>query len=306
MEYPEGYLSSQSIISCKASHTLHLQHQKAVENKRRIDEIYPNIIHQGGTMKIACLFDIHGNWPALHWVLTELSQLNIDQIIVGGDIVSGPMPKETMETLFQIKDKIIWIGGNGDDDVLAALSNQPFNKNLSEYGRIVSMWVAHKLGPEFEIFLKGLPIRYNLFTAEYGRMCFCHATPESKEEIFTPATNEAIMKELFKRIDYDIVICGHTHIQFERVVNSVRILNAGSVGMPFSGHHGADWILITSEGIAFKNTQYDNLKAREILARTNYPNITNFIDQNIIHTHDQAQMINYLEKLRTTQINNSR
>lgn len=252
-------------------------------------------------MRIACLFDIHGNLPALNSVLSELSHLNIDKIIIGGDIVSGPMPKKTMEALFQINDRIVWIGGNGDDDVLNIISNKPFNKNLSEHGRIVSDWVANQLGTEYEKFLKDLPIKYNLYMPEYGQICFCHATPKSKEEIFTPATDEINIMKLFENLEYNTIICGHTHIQFDLIINSIRILNAGSVGMPFGGHQGADWILMTPERIIFKNTQYDYLKAKEILMKTEYPNIESFVEQNITHSHNEIQMIEFLEKLRVAQ-----
>ena len=252
-------------------------------------------------MKIAALFDIHGNLPALNSVLEELSQLNVDKIIIGGDIVSGPMPNETLETLFQIKDKIVWIGGNGDDDVLNAICNKPLNSNLSDNGRLLTDWVANQLGERFIDFLKELPLLYDLVLPGYGSICFCHATPKSKEEIFTPITNEQSIKEIFENINYNIIICGHTHVQFQLMANSIKIMNAGSVGMPFGRNKGADWILITPDEILFKNTQYDYMKAEKILMKTNYPAIENFVEQYIVHNHNEKQMIEYLEKLRTYQ-----
>lgn len=49
--------------------------------------------------KVAAIYDIHGNLPALNAVLEELEKVQPDLVVVGGDIVSGPMPGETLERL---------------------------------------------------------------------------------------------------------------------------------------------------------------------------------------------------------------
>jgi len=71
-------------------------------------------------MKIAALYDIHGNQPALQAVLKELEQVQPDVIVLGGDIVSGPMPAQTLKCLQQLTGKVLALRGNADREVVAA------------------------------------------------------------------------------------------------------------------------------------------------------------------------------------------
>ncbi|HZG82033.1 MAG TPA: metallophosphoesterase family protein [Brevibacillus sp.] len=86
-------------------------------------------------MKIAALYDIHGNLPALNAVLSELDQVRPDLIIVGGDIVAGPMPVQTLERLFQLKYPIQFIRGNNDREVVMTYDGKPLRSDMSEKGR---------------------------------------------------------------------------------------------------------------------------------------------------------------------------
>ena len=52
-------------------------------------------------MSIAALYDIHGNLPALEAVLDEVRTLKVDQIVVGGDVLPGPMPRATLALLLE-------------------------------------------------------------------------------------------------------------------------------------------------------------------------------------------------------------
>ncbi|WP_261376094.1 metallophosphoesterase family protein [Brevibacillus brevis] len=65
-------------------------------------------------------------------------------------------------------------------------------------------------------------------------MLFCHAIPTNDEDIFTPLTSDAVVATYFEGTQQRTVICGHTHVQFERRLRDLRILNAGSVSMPFA------------------------------------------------------------------------
>jgi len=65
-------------------------------------------------MAIAALYDIHGNLPALEAVLAELSRENLDQVVVGGDVLPGPMPNETLSLLLALDLPVSFISGNGE------------------------------------------------------------------------------------------------------------------------------------------------------------------------------------------------
>jgi predicted phosphodiesterase len=72
---------------------------------------------------------------------------------------------------------------------------------------------------------------------------FCHATPRNDVDIFTERTPEARLVEIFADVDADVVVCGHTHTQFERTIAGKRVVNSGSVGMPYEEAPGAYWLL---------------------------------------------------------------
>ena len=76
-----------------------------------------------------------------------------------------------------------------------------------------------------------------------GTVLFCHATPRNEIDIFTRLTPEERLLPVFAGVDASVVVCGHTHMQFDRMVGRLRVVNAGSVGMPF-GTTGADWLLL--------------------------------------------------------------
>ena len=71
-------------------------------------------------MKVAAIYDIHGNEPALEAALSEIQKEQPDLIVVGGDIVSGPMPRATLELLWTLGDRLRTLQGNGDREVVAA------------------------------------------------------------------------------------------------------------------------------------------------------------------------------------------
>lgn len=207
-------------------------------------------------MKIAALFDIHGNLPALNAVFEELKEVKPDLIIIGGDIVSGPMPVQTLERLSLEGEKIRFIRGNGDREVVTAFDGQLLS-HMTEKGREGQQWVANQLTHSQRDFLAQLPEHITLSVEGLGDILFCHATPNSDEEIFTPNTSIDRLSAIFKDVDQQIVVCGHTHIQFKQQVGEVCILNAGSVGMPFADKPGAYWLLLSPGEYEFRRTAYD-------------------------------------------------
>ena len=72
-------------------------------------------------MRVAALFDIHGNLPALDVVLDEVREAGVDRIVIGGDVVPGPMPRQTLACLLDLDIPVQFIQGNGDREVLARM-----------------------------------------------------------------------------------------------------------------------------------------------------------------------------------------
>ena len=65
-------------------------------------------------MSVAAIYDIHGNLPALEAVLQDIRQSDVNQIVVGGDVVPGPMPLETIDCLLALDVPTQFIQGNGE------------------------------------------------------------------------------------------------------------------------------------------------------------------------------------------------
>src|SRR5438876_10565271 len=82
-------------------------------------------------MKMVALYDIHGNLPALDAVLKEVEQEHPDLIVVGGDIVPGPMPRAALERLLALRDNIHYIRGNCEREVVAAFDGLPPRPGMS-------------------------------------------------------------------------------------------------------------------------------------------------------------------------------
>jgi len=88
---------------------------------------------------------------------------------------------------------------------------------------------------------------------------FCHATPRNDLDIFTERTPEERLVEIFAGVDADVVVCGHTHMQFERTIAGKRVINSGSVGMPYEDEPGAYWTL----DLEHRRTHYDGVSPSE-------------------------------------------
>ena len=105
-----------------------------------------------------------------------------------------------------------------------------------------------------------------------GQVLFCHGSPRSDEEIVTTATSEDRLQEILAGVKQDLIVCGHTHAQFDRHVGPKKVVNAGSVGMPYQGKPvGAFWLLLGPCGVSHQRSYYDLRRAVERIRSTGYP-----------------------------------
>lgn len=239
-------------------------------------------------MRVAALFDIHGNITALEAVLEEIRQSDVDQIVVGGDVVTGPMPHETLACLLDLDLPIQFIYGNCEREVLAQMHGED-RSSVPERFRVIDRWVADQLYPEYESVLASWPLTLRLTIDGLGDVLFCHATPRDDNEIFTRETAEDRLIPIFDPLGVDVVVCGHTHMQFDRMVRKTRVVNAGSVGSPF-GEPGARWLLLGPD-IELRRTAYDLAKAVERIRTTTYPGIEEFVESSVLHPPSEAEMV---------------
>jgi len=194
-------------------------------------------------VSIATLYDVHGNLPALEAVLREIP--DEATIVIGGDVVAGgDDPGGTLQRLRALGDRVVWIRGNADRELY------PGEEGLAPPGVLDE--TKARLSEEQINFLYALPP-----TALIDRVLYCHATPRNDVDIFTERTPEGRLLEIFGGLDADVVVCGHTHTQFERTIAGKRVINSGSVGMPYEDEAGAYWTL----DLEHRRTPYEGASA---------------------------------------------
>jgi putative phosphoesterase len=244
-------------------------------------------------MRVAALYDIHGNLPALEAVLHDIRQADVDHVVVGGDVIPGPMPHETLTCLLDLDVPVQFIQGNGDREVLAQIRGTGIGA-VPEQFREVMRWVAQQLSPEYEQLLASWPKTVRVEIRGLGEVLFCHATPRNDAEVFTRLTPEDRLLPVFEGLNVPVVICGHTHMQFDRTIGQVRVVNAGSVGMPF-GEPGAYWLLL-GPNVELRHTPYDLTTAAERIRDTNYPQAQEFAAHNILKPPTEGEILKVFSK----------
>lgn len=227
-------------------------------------------------MRVAALYDIHANLPALEAVLYELESLEIDRIVIGGDMIPGPMPAEVFDKVLGLGIPTDFILGNCEVETIEVLAgHRP--KSVAERLLPAFKWAANRLKPEHKTAIEAWPLSKTVAVRGFGDVLFCHATPSSVHDIFTAQTDEARLRPIFDDLEVKTVVCGHTHMQFDRRVGGTRILNAGSVGSPF-GTPGAYWLLF-DPGPELRRTDYDYEGAAERVGATDYPGAAEFAER---------------------------
>jgi predicted phosphodiesterase len=197
-------------------------------------------------MRFAALYDIHGNLAALDAVLAEVEREDVDAVVVGGDVVGGPFPVEVFDRLTGLPD-VRFLRGNADRMVVDG--DTEFGIDWSSERR--------RLGDARVSVVAGWPLTVELEIEGLGRTLFFHAIPTADEPIFTRITPDEDVAELVGDVGAELVVCGHTHVQFDRTLRSgLRVVNAGSVGMPYEGRRGAFWALL-GPTVELRHTAYD-------------------------------------------------
>jgi len=239
-------------------------------------------------MRVAAIYDIHANLPALEAVLQEIRHAKVDQIVVGGDVVPGPMPRETLACLLDIDIPTRFIYGNGEVAVLEQMAGREPVKVPEQY-RPVIRWTARQVHPDYERLLAGWSKTLRVQVSGLGAVLFCHATPRNEDEIFTRVTPEDRLLAIFGGLDASVVVCGHTHMQFDRMIGKVRVVNAGSVGMPF-GKTGANWLLLDPD-VQLRHTSYDLKAAADRIGATSYPQAQDFAERSMLRPLSEEEML---------------
>jgi putative phosphoesterase len=199
----------------------------------------------GPVKRVAVLSDVHGNAVALQAVLQELSTESVDQIIFGGDLTWGPLPEETLALVAGISTPKLFVRGNAERALLEP-SDTPTERErwLRERHSAADLGFRAEFAPTVTVEIDGL-----------GPVLFCHGSPRSDEEVVTPATPARRVREFSAGVTERVIVSAHTHLQFDREVEGIRLVNPGSVGMPYEGRPGAFWAVL-GPNVSLRRTDY--------------------------------------------------
>lgn len=195
-------------------------------------------------MKLAIIADIHANIVALDAVLQDIDTQKVDQIICLGDLVGyATFPNEVINRLRE--RGIFTIQGNYDEsvaeDLLACGCDYKDPKALENAGMSL-VWSQENVTSENKRWLKQLPKEHRM-TVEGKEVYVVHGSPRRNNEYLYE--NSAEIYEILQEYTFDLLLCGHTHKPFMKMINGRCIVNAGSAGKPKHGNPRATYVILT-------------------------------------------------------------
>jgi putative phosphoesterase len=216
-------------------------------------------------MRVAALYDIHGNYPALEAVLAEVEREAVDAIVIGGDIASGPpQPREVIELVRSLPN-VHAIRGNADR-----------LRDREHAGEEGLGWLFDQLGDEQVEWLVSLP-----FSVVLDDTLYVHSNPRDDTTMVTELTTDEKLAGLLAGVEQRRVVAGHTHMQLERRVGETLFVNAGSIGWPYEGRTGAYWALL-DEGVELRRMDYDLERAAALVRASGHPRAEEIAAENIL------------------------
>lgn len=242
-----------------------------------------------GARSVAVLYDIHGNLPALDAVLADLEQYAPDAVVIGGDALSGPFPVETLARLQDLPG-VLFVRGNADRAVVEA-----FDSVMDPTRDPMDSWTGTQLDRPARDAVATWPEAVVLEVEGLGAVRFCHASPRSDVEVLTVRTPEGRLLAALNGVPERVVVCGHTHMPFDRSVGRTRVTNAGSVGMPY-GDPGAHWLLL-GPGIWPMTTHYDLRAAADRIRQSKWSGAPAFAYENILKTPTAEEALSVFEPI---------
>jgi predicted phosphodiesterase len=251
-------------------------------------------------VRVAALYDIHGNDAALEAVLAELEGLAVDLIVVGGDVAGGPFPCETVDAVRARGDRAITIRGNGERELVEARLHLDAGRARVDPDDMWSArthWAARVLDQDRLDWMGALPPLASVTVDGLGDVLFCHGSPRSDEEIVTALSPPERIAPMLAGVAQRTVVLGHTHVQFDRRVDGSRIVNAGSVGMPYEGEAAAFWALLGPD-VKLRRTSYDVAATCERIRASGIPDPGEFAD-GLASPPGAAEASEFFERMAT-------
>src|SRR5581483_8806978 len=218
-------------------------------------------------MLVAALYDVHANLPALEAVLAELEEIGPDLTLLGGDVAAGPLPRETID-LLRTLDRARFVSGNCERYMVDGPGAEP---------EPFTDWPARQLDEERRGFLASFER-----SVVVDDVLYCHATPDDDEPFVTVLTDDGLAAEIIGDVEQPTVVIGHSHSQFDRRLGGLRLVNAGSVGMPSEDEPGAYWTLVADGDPVHRRTAYHLEAAAARIRPSGWPLTGRWVEENLL------------------------
>jgi predicted phosphodiesterase len=235
--------------------------------------------------RVAVLSDVHGNAVALEAVLAELGDVAPDLVVFGGDLTWGPQPEATLELVAGLDIPTLFVRGNAERALLEP-SSEPTERER---------WLLERHTADALELISTFAATVSVDVDGLGPVRFAHGSPRSDEELVTPKTPAARMRELAAGIDERVLVTAHTHLQFDRRVAGIRSLNAGSVGMPYEDRPGAYWAVLGPDA-ALRRTEYPVERAAELYRASGDPLAEQMVEL-LVSPPTREELIEHAEAL---------
>ena len=258
-------------------------------------------------MRIALLADIHGNLTALKVVLKDIKSHDIDRIIIAGDLVGdGPFPHQVINEIKKLNACVI--KGNRDNDMLKYDKGE-----LNEWNNYKQMsamvWTYHQTKDNLD-YIKGLSDNLIVRLDEEDSIKVVHGSPR---DIYEHLYHDKMLDRLDQAItliNENILICGHTHIQWDKEYKGVYIANPGSLGMHFNKQKAAEYSILFKKNnkwnVENRYVQYDINELENSYHTSGMYDYAPVWSSLALHSlrSGENQMIKFIQHARNTAENN--
>ncbi|PYZ94562.1 YfcE family phosphodiesterase [Salipaludibacillus keqinensis] len=226
-------------------------------------------------MKLAMISDIHGNEQALQAVLEDISNINASHIAVLGDLsYRGAKPKQCLDIIRGLDAKVI--KGNADEWIVRGVREGEVPSKALSMMQAEQGWAKGKLTEDDLLYLDQLPKTLEIPLSNQKQIFACHATPTSMFDVISDqASNDDYQTYVQANERADYYVYGHIHLPFMRSFSGKKVINTGSVGLPFDGDPRASYVVFDRSQkdaqVQFRRVQYDIERACHDLDAEEYP-----------------------------------